>query len=199
MQQAILTDALGYAAAGLVFATFCAKRMASLRALAIVSNVAFIGYGFLDGLWPILVLHSAMLPMNIQRYRQSVRRHCGTTTADARLPVPIRSTLLRNLITVAFGRLRSWRERAIPAPNAFMFAVGLGDLNCRPNELRRRLSRRRGRRRGRHGGGSAAPSLFGHERIRCNSYVMQRFAVGQEQRRTSFEFPLSWCKGIFST
>lgn len=37
MQQAILTDALGYAAAGLVFATFCAKRMASLRALAIVS------------------------------------------------------------------------------------------------------------------------------------------------------------------
>ena len=125
MQQAMLTDALGYIAAGLVFATFCAKRMASLRALAIVSNVAFIGYGFLDDLWPILVLHCAMLPMNIQRYRQSVRGHCGATTADTGLPVPSRSTLLRNLITVALGRLRFWRERVIPAPT---FNVPWGPL-----------------------------------------------------------------------
>ena len=125
MQQAMLTDALGYVAAGLVFATFCAKRMASLRALAIVSNVAFIGYGFLDSLWPILVLHSAMLPMNIQRYRQSVRGHCSTRTADAGLPVGRRSPLLRYLITVAVGRLRSWRERVIPAPT---FNVRWGPL-----------------------------------------------------------------------
>ena len=124
MQQTLCTDALGYVAAGLVFATFCAQRMALLRALAIASNVAFIGYGFLDGLWPILVLHSAMLPMNIPRYLQSVRGHCGTTTADAGMPVPSRSTLLRNLITVAPGRSRSWRERVIPAPTS-MFA---GDL-----------------------------------------------------------------------
>ena len=125
MQQAMLTDALGYVAAGLVFATFCAKRMASLRALAIVSNVAFIGYGFLDDLWPILVLHSAMLPMNIQRYLQSVRGHCGTTTADAGMPVPRRSTLLRNLITVALGWLRSGREQVIPIPT---FNVRWGPL-----------------------------------------------------------------------
>jgi hypothetical protein len=128
MQQAMLTDALGYVAAGLVFATFYAKRMASLRALAIVSNVAFIGYGFLDGLWPILVLHCAMLPMNIQRYRQSVRGYCGTTTADAGLPVPSRSTLPRCLITVALGRLRSWRERVTPAPT---FNVRREPLKCR--------------------------------------------------------------------
>lgn len=86
MQQVVLSDALGYVASGLVFATFCAQRMASLRALAIASNVAFIGYGFLDGLWPILILHSAMLPINTRRYRQLVREHCGTTTADARTP-----------------------------------------------------------------------------------------------------------------
>jgi len=118
---------LGYVAAGLVFATFCATRMASLRALAIVSNVAFIGYGFLDDLWPILVLHCAMLPMNIQRYRQSVRGHFGTTTADAGMPVPSRSTLLQNLITVAPGRLRSWMERVIPAST---FNVPWGSLKC---------------------------------------------------------------------
>ena len=197
MQQAMLTDVLGYVAAGLVFATFCAKRMAALRALAIVSNVAFIGYGFLDGLWPILVLHSAMLPMNLQRYRQSVRGHCSATTADTGLPVPSRSTLLRNLITVVLGRLRSWMER--PAPTPFMFADGFGDLNCRPNELRRRLSRRRGRGRGRFGSGSGVSSPFGHERIRYNSYAMQRFAAGQEERHSSFECPLTWCKGISST
>src|SRR5215472_5934030 len=96
MQQTMLTDALGYIAAGLVFATFCAQRMALLRALAIASNVAFFGYGFLDGLWPILILHSAMLPINIRRYRQSVRGHCGTTTADAGTPVPGRSPLLHH-------------------------------------------------------------------------------------------------------
>jgi hypothetical protein len=119
VQQAMLTDALGYVAAGLVFATFCAQRMALLRALAIASNVAFIGYGFLDGLWPILILHSAMLPINIRRYRQLAREHRGTTTADARTPVPSRSTLLRDLITIALGRLRSWRERVVPAPIFF--------------------------------------------------------------------------------
>ena len=80
-----------------------------------------------------------------------------------------------------------------------MFADGFGDLNRRPNELRRRRSRRRGRRRGRFGSGSGVSSPFGHERIRYNSYAMQRFAAGQEERRSSFECPLSWCKGISST
>ena len=116
MQHAMLTNALGYIAAGLVFATFCAKRMASLRALAIVSNVAFIGYAFLNGLWPILVLHCAMLPMNIQRYRQAARGDCSTTTDDAGTPALSRSTLFRNSIIVALGRLRSWNQRVIPAP-----------------------------------------------------------------------------------
>jgi hypothetical protein len=116
MHQAMLTDALGYVAAGFVFATFCAQRMASLRSLAIASNVAFIGYGFLNGLWPILILHSAMLPINIHRYRQSVRGQCDTTAADEGTPVPSRSTHLQNLGSTAFGRLRSWRGRGVPAP-----------------------------------------------------------------------------------
>lgn len=37
-------------AATLVFATFCAQRMTSLRAIAIASNLAFIGYGYLNSL-----------------------------------------------------------------------------------------------------------------------------------------------------
>jgi hypothetical protein len=66
------TASVGYLAASLVFATFCMKRMVVLRAIAIASNIAFIGYGYLGELWPILILHAALLPMNIYRLRQAV-------------------------------------------------------------------------------------------------------------------------------
>jgi len=65
-------DGLGYLAAALVLATFCAKSMVPLRALAIASNIAFVTYGFFDGLWPILLLHSVMLPMNAIRLREAL-------------------------------------------------------------------------------------------------------------------------------
>ncbi len=66
------TAPVGYLAASLVFATFCTKHMVPLRAIAIASNVAFISYGYLGELWPILILHAALLPMNIYRLRQAV-------------------------------------------------------------------------------------------------------------------------------
>jgi len=74
MQQA---DMLGWLAAGLVFAAFYARQMAPLRGLAIASNLAFISYASLDHLWPIIVLHAAMLPLNLLRLRQalSLARH----------------------------------------------------------------------------------------------------------------------------
>jgi len=67
-----VTALVGYLAASLVFATFCTKRMVPLRALAITSNVAFMEYGYLGELWPILILHAAMLPLNVHRLRQEV-------------------------------------------------------------------------------------------------------------------------------
>ena len=67
-----MTPAVGYLAASLVFVTFCTKRMVPLRALAIASNIAFIGYSYLGVLWPILILHTAMLPLNIHRLRQEM-------------------------------------------------------------------------------------------------------------------------------
>jgi hypothetical protein len=80
-------------------------------------------------LWPILILHSAMLPINIRRYRQLVQGHRDPTTADAEAPVPSRPT--RNVIEAALGRLRCWQQRVVPAPSPAMFAR-------RPGELRRR-------------------------------------------------------------
>jgi hypothetical protein len=60
-------DAIGYLAAGLVLATFSMRSMASLRWVAIASNLAFICYGYVGELMPVLFLHALLLPMNVVR------------------------------------------------------------------------------------------------------------------------------------
>jgi hypothetical protein len=65
-----LTEWLGYVAAALVFATFYTKTMVPLRVIAIASNFLFIAYGYLHPAYPVLVLHVALLPLNIWRLRQ---------------------------------------------------------------------------------------------------------------------------------
>jgi CRP-like cAMP-binding protein len=49
------------------------KTMIPLRCAAICSNVAFIVYGFYDNLYPVLVLHGILLPLNIWRAVQMLR------------------------------------------------------------------------------------------------------------------------------
>ena len=66
-------DVVGYAAAVLVFATFWMKTMIPLRALGLASNVLFIGYGYLAGAYPPLVLHLLLLPLNIMRLHQMLQ------------------------------------------------------------------------------------------------------------------------------
>src|SRR5919202_6209616 len=67
-------------AAVLVFSSFFMKTMVPLRIVAIVSNVAFISYalvgleyGVFGRVYPILVLHSCLLPLNLLRLRQLTR------------------------------------------------------------------------------------------------------------------------------
>jgi hypothetical protein len=62
-----VAEFVGYVASGLVFLTFCMKTMVPLRLAAIGSNVAFIAYAGMAGLYPILILHVFLLPMNIWR------------------------------------------------------------------------------------------------------------------------------------
>jgi CRP/FNR family cyclic AMP-dependent transcriptional regulator len=64
------TDAIGYLAAGLALTTFCMRSMRALRYAAIASNLAFIVYGYCNGLMPVLVLHFLLLPVNIRRLTQ---------------------------------------------------------------------------------------------------------------------------------
>jgi CRP/FNR family transcriptional regulator, cyclic AMP receptor protein len=58
---------LGATASTLTLISFSMKSMLPLRSFALASNFFFIAYGYLDSLWPVLVLHSCLLPLNTKR------------------------------------------------------------------------------------------------------------------------------------
>ena len=63
-------EILGFTASATVLATFCMNTMIPLRVLALVSNVLFCTYGAIDHLYPVLVLHAIMFPVNLLRLTQ---------------------------------------------------------------------------------------------------------------------------------
>ena len=66
-------DLLGYAASASVLITFCMSTMVPLRVVAIGSNVLFATFGGLAHIYPVLVLHLVLLPVNIARLMQILR------------------------------------------------------------------------------------------------------------------------------
>src|SRR5438876_4358940 len=69
-----------WVAARLVFSSFFMKTMIPLRVVAITTNVWFVTYallglkyGIFGRVYPILVLHSSLLPLNVLRLRQIKR------------------------------------------------------------------------------------------------------------------------------
>jgi len=78
-----LTDrsAIGFIASGLVLATFGMKDMVNLRIVAICSNIAFIMYGFVLDLPPVLILHLMLLPLNGWRLMGLLKQR-GVMTVD---------------------------------------------------------------------------------------------------------------------
>jgi len=81
--------AAAWLAALLVFASFFMKTMIPLRVVAIGSNVAFISYallglryGVFGRVYPILVLHSCLLPLNVVRLSQIRRLVAEVQTAS---------------------------------------------------------------------------------------------------------------------
>jgi hypothetical protein len=85
MSDLSLTNEIGFAAAGLVLATFCMHSMEPLRWVAIASNVAFIAYAYLAGLAPVLLLHAVLLPVNVYRLTQ-LRRACDRNEPTSARP-----------------------------------------------------------------------------------------------------------------
>ena len=67
----------GWLSAVLVFSSFFMKTMVPLRTVAVCSNISFITYallglkyGVFGRVYPILVLHASLLPLNLVRLRQ---------------------------------------------------------------------------------------------------------------------------------
>ena len=77
-------EPVGYLASALVLATFCMRDMVALRWVAIASNLAFIAYGALAGVGPVLALHVMLLPVNVLRLAESMRATHAPDTRSTR-------------------------------------------------------------------------------------------------------------------
>jgi hypothetical protein len=60
-------DFLGFTAAFSVLASFCMTTIVALRTLALLSNVLFILYGLCAHIYPVLILHIILLPINLAK------------------------------------------------------------------------------------------------------------------------------------
>ena len=87
-------EIVAWIASALVFTSFFMRTLVPLRTAAIASNAAFIAYsllgmryGIFAKVFPILVLHGSLLPLNVYRLRQAMAscRHRG---ACAEPPTP---------------------------------------------------------------------------------------------------------------
>ena len=108
-------EPVGYLASLLVLATFCMRDMLSLRVVAIASNIAFISYGALAEISPVLLLHVVLLPVNMLRLSESVRsalRRC----AEA-----------KNCATGRSGRM-SLKRRRRRVPQVVEYSTNSGKL-----------------------------------------------------------------------
>lgn len=95
-----LAELIGYAAAICVFLTFYMKTMVPLRIAGIVSNVLFILYGYFAGAHPVLILHLALLPLNIWRLhemQQLMRNMHEATHGDLNMEWLKPFTVARNI------------------------------------------------------------------------------------------------------
>lgn len=86
-------ELIGYVGSALMFSTFYMKTMMPLRITAITANVVMITYTALAGVYPVLVLQSALLPLNVWRLLEmrklvaNVRRAAaGDFDAEALIP-----------------------------------------------------------------------------------------------------------------
>jgi CRP/FNR family transcriptional regulator, cyclic AMP receptor protein len=65
-----IIEILGYVGAVFNVATYSMRTMVPLRIFAITSNLIFITYAAIAGVWPILILHAVLLPLNAWRLRE---------------------------------------------------------------------------------------------------------------------------------
>jgi CRP/FNR family cyclic AMP-dependent transcriptional regulator len=106
----MLTACVGYLASALVLCTFLTRTMMPLRCIALGSNVAFITYSALLHLYPVLILHCILLPVNAWRLREiiqlgtSVHEMAGDTAIfNALVPFAKTTTVRRGEMLIRKG------------------------------------------------------------------------------------------------
>jgi hypothetical protein len=107
-----MSNLLGYAASLAVLTSFLMRSMVPLRLAAILSNILFISFGYLAHIHPVLLLHTALLPINIARL-----------SADWRGGVSRGAAQVRSVTAPATGR--------IPHVWLFLLGVAAGSLGIR--------------------------------------------------------------------
>ncbi|CAA9277851.1 MAG: hypothetical protein AVDCRST_MAG27-3532 [uncultured Craurococcus sp.] len=119
-----LAEASGWIASACVLAAFLMRRMRPLRLAAIASNVAFVAYAAQLGLLPILLLHAALLPINLWRLWEQHRAE-GAPKTSPRAGWAVVALLLALLL--APGPAAAGEMPAAPAAEIrFVEAGGLG-------------------------------------------------------------------------
>ncbi len=68
-----LIEIIGYIAALLMFSTFYMKKMIPLRIAGMSSNVFFAIFAGFTGVWPLLILHICLFPLNFLRMIQMLK------------------------------------------------------------------------------------------------------------------------------
>lgn len=64
---------IGYLASVLMFSTFYMKKMIPLRAVGASANVTFVIYAAVFQIYPLLILHAMLFPLNVTRMIQMMR------------------------------------------------------------------------------------------------------------------------------
>jgi len=82
MDTTFWIDLIGWVASAAVLATFCMNTMMPLRVLAIISNVLFCAFGAVAHIFPVLILHAILLPVNVVRLIQIRRLVLGMQSVE---------------------------------------------------------------------------------------------------------------------
>jgi hypothetical protein len=77
-------ETFGWIASSMTLLTFMCADMRRLRFAALGANAAFIAYGALAQLWPVLVLHLLLVPVNLWRLAHAYRAEPQPVVAPPR-------------------------------------------------------------------------------------------------------------------
>jgi hypothetical protein len=87
-------DFLGFLAALTVLAIFCMTTIIALRLLALMSNVLFVLYGWRAHIYPVLVLHLILFPVNLFKLQTSPNKAKSYTRKSLNLAVRVLLTAI---------------------------------------------------------------------------------------------------------